>query len=119
MNAIEILEKIKAVKARSAWERGVKLYALDLVGSVEKGYFFEKNQELREKLLNGAQNWHEYSYGGCALVYDGDIAERLCSPSELKKCRGGEWRLRARYSWIDKQAQALGNAYWLIRSCLS
>ena len=119
MNAIEILEKIKAVKARSAWERGVKLYALDLVESVEKGYFFEKNQELREKLLNGAQNWHEYSYGGCALVYDGDIAERLCNPSELKKYRGGEWRLRARYSWIDKQAQALGNAYWLICSCLS
>jgi hypothetical protein len=119
MNAIELIEKIKASKANSAWARGIKLYAIDLVESVEKGYFFEKNQELFPKLLNGAQSWHEYSYGGCALVYDSDIAERLCSPSELKKCHGGEWRLRAWYSWLDKQSEALRYAYCLIQHCLS
>ena len=41
-------------------------------------------------LLNGAQNWEQYSYGGCAEVYDGDICERLCTESEKKKTHGGE-----------------------------
>lgn len=27
--------------------------------------------------MNGAKSWAQYSYGGCSLVYDGDIAERL------------------------------------------
>ena len=119
MNAVELIEKIKASKANSAWKRGVKLYAIDLVKSVGNGYFFEKNQELREKLLNGAQNWHEYSCGGCALVYYSDMAERLCSPSELKKCDGGNKKPNANEEWLDIQERALFQAFQLIRDCLS
>lgn len=36
-------------------------------------------------VAGGARNWQECSAGGCALIYDSDIAERLCSQSELKK----------------------------------
>lgn len=28
-------------------------------------------------VLDGALGWHQYSYGGCALVYDGDIAKTV------------------------------------------
>ena len=103
---------------RSAWYRGVKVYALEMVEELEEnitgGYvdiekLFER-RGLREALLNGAQDWKQYSYGGSALIYDGDIAERLCCPSELKKTRGGEWRPTSREDWLDVQARALRQA---------
>ena len=61
-------------------------------------------------MLNGAQDWEQYSWGGSALIYDGDIAERLCCPSELKKTRNGERRPNSREEWLDVQARALYQA---------
>lgn len=43
-------------------------------------------------------------------MYDGDIAERLCTPSELRKTRGGELNPNCRESWLDVQARALYRA---------
>lgn len=68
----------------------------------------------RKALLNGADNWRQYSYGGCALIYDSDIAETLCSPSELKKVKGGDRQPNSRESWLDVQARALYQAERLI-----
>lgn len=65
---------------------------------------------VEKALLNGADDWNAYSWGGCALCYDGDIAERLCSPSELKKTRNGERRPNSREEWLDVQARALYQA---------
>ena len=65
-------------------------------------------------LLNGAENWRAYSYGGCALIYDADIAERLCAPSEYAKKRQGERAPNSRETWLDVQARALGQAATLI-----
>lgn len=42
--------------------------------------------------MNGASTWSEYSWGGSALIYNGDIAKRLCNPSELKRTHNGERR---------------------------
>nr|DAP26633.1 MAG TPA: hypothetical protein [Bacteriophage sp.] len=61
-------------------------------------------------MLNGAQDWEQYSWGGSALIYDYDIAERLCCPSELKKTRNGERRPNSREEWLDVQARALYQA---------
>ena len=30
-------------------------------------------------------SWQEYSDDGCSLIYDGDIAARVCTPSEYKR----------------------------------
>ena len=49
-----------------------------------------------------------------SLIYNEDIAERLCTPSELKKTRHGERRPNAREEWLDTQARALFQAYNLI-----
>ena len=44
-----------------------------------------RRKGVRAALLNGAVSWQEYSDGGCSLIYDGDIAARVCTPSEYKR----------------------------------
>jgi hypothetical protein len=103
-NAIEI---IKNSPAKSAWQKGVKEYALELLEELEGDY-------AAAKLLNGAENWKAYSCGGCSLTYDADIAERLCSPSELKRTKGGERQPNSSETWLDAQARALSQAVRMI-----
>lgn len=107
-------ETIEARKERSAWGRGVQAYAVDLVENLQGRAAYEDRtpapEEVREWLLNGARTWSEYSWGGSALIYNGDIAERLCSPSELKNTRNGERRPNSREEWLDVQARALHQA---------
>ena len=105
----ELAAIITATPARSAWRKGVKAYALEMLESAEEGF-------APVSLLNGAESWRAYSYGGCALIYDGDIAERLCSPSEYRKTREGERAPNSRETWLDVQARALGQAATLIAS---
>lgn len=84
----------------------------------EKGYLdldaFSNDRMLRDALLNGAGDWSQYSWGGCALIYDQEIAKALCNPTELKKTRNGERRPNSREEWLDVQARALGQAARLI-----
>lgn len=124
MTIAEIREKVNACKARSTWNRGVLIYANELLDeiaeNIEHGYYHEDDLEapkmLDEMMLNGARDWDQYSYGGCSLVYDGDIAERLCTPSELKKTRNGELQPNMRETWLDVQARALYQAARKIRN---
>ena len=101
-------QRIEATPARSAWARGVRDAAIDLLDNLE-------GREVKEaNLLNGAQSWIEYSEGGSYLIYDADIAEAYCNPSELKRCKGGERAPNARESWMDVQARALYQASRLV-----
>ena len=118
MTINELKQAIAKETPRSAWSRGVKMYAAELLDELEEatkgGYFAAENitdrAALKAQLLNGARDWTEYSEGGSALIYDGDIAERLCSPSELKKTKGGERRPNSHEEWLDVQARALQQA---------
>jgi hypothetical protein len=65
---------------------------------------------LRRQLLDGASDWNEYGWGSCSLIYDTEIAARLCTPSELKKTHGGERNPNGRERWLDVQARALRRA---------
>jgi hypothetical protein len=107
--------KIESIKSRSTWKRGVQSYALEMVESAEVELTPEN---LKAALLNGACDWKQYSFGGCADIYDADIAERLCSPSELKKKKGGDLQPNARETWLDCQARALFQAFNLINRLL-
>ena len=123
-NYNSIREALEAHKDRSAWDRGVTAYALELVEQLAERAAYEgrdpqTGNERRAWLLNGAQTWSEYSYGGSALIYNGDIAARLCSPSELVKTRNGERRPNAREEWLDTQARALRQACARIDSIYS
>ena len=114
----DIRESLVNDTQRSAWDKGVTAYALDLLDqlkeAVEGGYFDMENllapRMLRSALLNGAGSWSEYSWGGCSLIYDSDIANRLCTPSELKRTHSGERRPNSREEWLDTQARALFQA---------
>lgn len=108
-------ETIEHVRTRSAWERGVIAYALELLDSVAgraayEGHGPEDVAQIRQWMLDGARDWSEYSYGGCALVYDGDIANRLCTPSELRKTRYGARNPNRAETWLAVQARALYQA---------
>lgn len=94
---------------QSAWSKGVALYAQELLEDFHSNYG-DEFPITKDRLLNGASDWEEYSYGGCSLIYDADIAERLCSPSELKKVRGGDRNPNSRETWLDVQARALYQA---------
>lgn len=107
MKKAELLNAIENMKARSAWDRGVKEYAYELVEGLEVEEIPADSQELKSLLLNGADTWKQYSWGGSSLIYDFDIAERLCTPSELKRVKGGERRPNSREEWLDVQARAL------------
>ena len=108
MEKEEIKKALEKEKARSAWKAGVIKYAFDILDNID-------DVEVTEKiLLNGAKNWHQYSEGGCALIYDVDICHRLCTPSEIKKTKDGERRPNKRENWLDTQARALYQAARLI-----
>ena len=96
--------------ARSAWERGVIGYAYMLLDNCDGVEDFESTN-LKEVLLNGARGWIQYSYGGNACIYDSDIAERLCTPSELKRRDYGRLKPNSREEWLDVQTRALCQAY--------
>ena len=112
----EVRKELEARKDRSAWDKGVTIYAIELLDELEENREFNKADkylhplELKAELLNGADNWNAYSWGGCALIYDTDIAERLCTPSELKRKHNGELRPNSREEWLDVQTRALYQA---------
>ena len=106
-----LTNKLNAIKANSAWKKGVKDYALEMVESAE----IELTPEnAKVTLLNGAKDWSQYSHGGCSAIYDADIAERLCTPSELKKKKDGDLQPNTRETWLDVQSRALSQAFNLI-----
>lgn len=112
----EIIEAINNENARSAWDKGVKEYAVMIIENFNDGDFKDvsNRKELEKILLNGAESWYQYSYGGCALIYDTSIAETLCTPSELKRTKGGELQPNSHENWLDVQTRALTQAFSLI-----
>lgn len=115
MTKVELIKAINTSKARSAWARGVKEYAKYLV---EEIYSNDTDVVKADAsiYLSGAKDWHEYSYGvhGCSLVYSYDIAELLCTPSELRKTDFGRKLPNSFENWLDVQARALFQAHRLI-----
>lgn len=126
-NTIEIIRNnLENASTRSAWAKGVKAYAFELLENLEEGldggWYYEEDimspKLLRKMLLNGAENWKQFSWGGSSLIYDCDIAERLCTPSELKKTRYGERKPNHSEDWLDVQARALYQAEFAIKKAI-
>lgn len=116
----ELRKLVEEIPNTSAWKRGVKEYADELLDNLEeRAQSYERlpknEKELKEWLLNGAMDWEDYSYGGCSLIYDGQIAERLCTPSELKKKDGGRIVPKRGETWFDEQSKALCYEYLRIK----
>ena len=113
----DVVAALGSRRDRSAWDRGVTAYAIEMLEELEVDELAARTVE--RTLLNGAPTWHDYSWGGCALIYDADIAERLCCPSELRRTRGGERRPNAAEEWLDTQARACFQACMRIKRIVS
>ena len=95
---------------KSAWKKGVYTYAYELAAEAAGRTWVKTPKTIEEALLNGAPSWGDYSDGGSAFIYDADIAERLCSPSELKRSLDGKRNPNRRERWLDVQTRALTQA---------
>ena len=118
MKTLDLLQRLENVKVRGAWNNGVKTYAVELLSDADYNRecgSFSNLQELKESILNGASDWKQYSEGGCSLIYNSDIAERLCTPSELKRTKNGLNDPNNRENWVQVQARALFQAWELIK----
>lgn len=113
------------IKRPSRWAEAVKEDALWLLDNFiewhgEDAAFSKDNVK---ELLNGAADWKQYSYGGCAYAYDSDIARHYCTESELKKVGLVDYGNgfysnpnppNSKESWLDVQARGLSQASLLI-----
>lgn len=111
----QMYKVLQAKKNRSAWNKGVQMYAEELMDDLQMIIDYDPDalsnaNMLRKALLNGADSWSQYSWGGCSLIYNDEIAERLCTASELKRTHNGERRPNASEEWLDTQARALFQA---------
>lgn len=119
----QIRQELEKEYGRSAWRRGVINYAWELFDTIEQRENWlglnddteYKATVLDEIMLNGAQDWKEYSWGGCSLIYDSDIAQQLCTLSELKRTDNGRKGPNKNERWLDVQARALFQAAHLIK----
>ena len=91
-----IRNHIESKKFRSCWDKGVKLYALELLDNLEESLSYAPealdNLNLLDRaLLNGASDWWQYSWGGCSFCYNRQIAERLnaCAVKEPESAPAG------------------------------
>ena len=119
----QIKNELEKEWGRSAWRKGVIGYAWELFDNIEQNENWlglnsdtnYKASELDRIMLNGANNWEQYSWSGCSLIYDPDIAAALCTVSELKKTDNGRKRPNKNEEWLDVQARALLQAAHLIK----
>ena len=116
----DIKKEIAEWPARSAWSKGCREYAVELFTEVVENRHLADSAVLGEditekELLNGARDWNQYSDGGCSLIYDGDICERLCTENEAKRMRYGERKPTMHDSWLAAQAAALKQAASIVR----
>lgn len=115
----EIRTIINSRTYRSAWDKGVKLYANELLDQLAETISYapealDNARLLKRALLNGAADWKQYSEGGCSLIYSDEIAKRLCTTTELKRTQNGCKAPNPREQWLDVQARALYQACNLI-----
>ena len=130
MTKFELMNMLCDRKDRSAWSKGVTLYAMELLedtdpekietlaSRLQTTYNIPTFSEFDHYLMNGAQNWKQYSWGGCSLIYDQDIAKRLCTETELKRTDYGRKQPNKREQWLDVQARALFQAAMRIRGII-
>lgn len=97
---------------KSAWSNGVKQYMHDFIDYDFTLFVKLTNskdfKEFEHVLLNGADNWGHYSWGGCSLCYNYDILERLCPASIIKKYENSS--MVNGVELLDIQARALKQA---------
>ena len=113
----DVIAALGARRDRSAWDRGITAYALEMLEGLEVTELTARTVE--RTLLDGAPTWHDYSWGGCARIYARASAERQCCPRELRRTNGGDRRPTAAEEWLDTQARACFQACMRVKRIVS
>lgn len=142
----QLKERLEAdqKKARSAWEKGVFSYAVEMVEGVQNDQIMsqEKDAEKHDAsdYLNhvGArgikidQFWtvderiklnklaHDCSWGGIFEIMNENIVDRLCTPGEKKRFSNGKMQIgpSPKKQWPDVQGSAVYSALVKIHDIL-
>lgn len=119
MNIKELKNKLEEEQkhTRGTYQKALYSYALDLCDNIADNYIttaeelehLENITNLKERALNGASDWNQYSWGGCSLCYNYDILSRLFCKSIAKKYENAD-TVRGRHL-LDWQAFALSKAF--------
>lgn len=119
MNINELKNKLNEEQkhARGTYQKAIYQYAFELVDNIADDYtttaeeleHLETITNLKERALNGATSWSQYSWGGSSLCYDCDILTRLFCPSLVKKYQYKN-TIRGCHL-LDYQALALSRAF--------
>lgn len=119
MNIEELKNKLNEEQkhTRGTYQKAVYLYAFELVDNIADNYIttadelehLENITNLKDRALNGATNWNQYSWGGCSLCYNFDILSRLFCKSIVKKYENAD-SVKGRHL-LDWQASALSRAF--------
>lgn len=119
MNIAELKNKLEEEQkhAKGIYQKAICQYAFELVDNIADNYIttadelehLENITNLKERALNGASDWRQYSWGGCSLCYNYDILRRLFCKSIAKKYENAD-SVRGRHL-LDWQASALSKAF--------
>lgn len=107
-------------RKRGQWNKATAYYADFLLDSYIEicKWCADQNAAIPalslDLVLNGASGWHQYSYGGCALVYDGDIAKVVFTPAQFAKWEQG--RKVTAEPLLGIQARALAAGWRVLKS---
>ena len=116
MTRDELLQALDELpRGRNAWSRAVHQYAREMVADLDHDTVLTRDT-ARRVVLNGAKDAREYSEDGGALIYDSHIAERVCTPSKLRRTRGGDLSPNREETWLDVQTRAISQALAVICS---
>ena len=126
MKKQDLLKKIEnyAFRFESTYDRACRKYAYEIVSLLEDEQVdnlkWERYKAFDVSLLNGASDVFEYSYGGCSLISDFEIASRILTPSAFKRKQRDGYILppaRSR-NWFDVQGDAIYRACCIINIIL-
>lgn len=113
MKKKEMLERLANIRNRSAWNKGVTKYAIEILEDIEADEITIAT--LAKWNWNGAGDALSYSENGRPLISGDDICERLCPPSIVRKHPS---RPNGKESWIDVQGRALDKAMYMIKKMI-
>lgn len=134
----QLKERLEAEqkKARSAWEKGVFSYAVEMVENVQNDSIMSREQYAEKHDVGDFLNhvggrginmnafWtvddrikvrhlsNDASWGGNFEMYNDDVVKRLCTPGEIKKYESGRMQYgpNSKEQWIDVQSRAVNQA---------
>lgn len=104
-------------RPRSAWDKGVKQWALDLLDGMDDKAEFSSLTSLLLEALSGSLDWKEYCYDDKGIISDYSIVEAFCTPTEKQRYISRLGALRAPNAdetWMDVQVKAATQAWDLI-----